>query len=107
MQPPSFDDFIRRECTRTVAEKDAPAEQLTLSCCPAPGCGCHALLPLYDHDMVTGFTCGNGCVFSARRNVFTGEIMYYKLERMPSQSNGSDVCGLKFTTLGEPYNDWY
>jgi hypothetical protein len=107
MQPPSFDDFIKRECTRSVIEKERPIEQLALITCPTPGCGTHALLPIYEDGALSGFSCANGCEFSVRRNVFTGEIMYFKLERLPNSPESRDLCGMKFSVLGEPYTDWY
>ena len=107
MQPPSFDDFIRRHRSGSVAEKNEPQEPLALTTCPAPGCGSHSLMPHYDGGFVVGFTCANGCEFSVRRNVFTGDVMYYRLDSMPLSRDSKDICGMKFNALGEPYTDWY
>jgi hypothetical protein len=108
MQLPSFDDFVRKSSGNTATSQNTEKETFSFETCPTPGCGCHALKARYDGGQVCGFVCANGCEFSVRRNVFTGEIMYYKLENMIlSPTQDSDSRGMKFNALGEPYTDWY
>jgi len=104
MQPPSFDDFIRRESTKSSTE--SPRETFKLETCPTPGCSSHALKVTWDGGKIMGFRCANGCEFTARRNVFTGDIMYYILTSCHLRS-AEEVKGMKFTPLGEAYLDWY
>jgi hypothetical protein len=107
MQPPSFDDFLRRESAGTPTDRGGPKEPFTLSKCPTPGCSCEILKPEYDCNQLVGFSCANGCEFSVRRNVFTGDIMYFRLDNMVLSTTRTDSRGMKFTSLGEPYTDWY
>ena len=107
MQPPSFDDFLRKQASNDPTDKSGVKEPFALEVCPTPGCGCRSVMPKYEGDQVAGFTCASGCVFSVRRNVFTGEIMYYRLDDMPLSPSREDPRGMKFSLLGEPYTDWY
>jgi hypothetical protein len=107
MQLPSFDDFLRRNSENTSASQSKEKEPFSLEACPTPGCGCHALNARYDGGQVCGFNCANGCEFTVRRNVFTGDVMYYKLENMVLTPQLEDSRGMKFNALGEPYTDWY
>ncbi len=108
MQPPSFEEFVRRQEAATAVKEPTP-EHFPLEKCPTPGCNCGQLHPVRKNGRITGFRCDYGCVFSARRNVFTNDITYYKLEefdvtRIP---DSSEVKGMKFNPLGEPYADWF
>lgn len=107
MQPPSFDDFLRRESSSTPTDREGPKEPFTLSKCPTPGCDSGILKPEYDCNQLVGFSCASGCEFAVRRNVFTGDIMYFKLDNMVLSASRPDSRGMKFTCLGEPYTDWY
>jgi hypothetical protein len=107
MPPSSFDDFLRRESANTPIDRGGAKETFTISKCPTPGCGCGALKPEFDSGQITGFACAEGCEFSVRRNVFTGDIMYFKLDNMVLSITRSDSRGMKFTSLGEVYTDWY
>ncbi len=108
MQPPSFDEFLRRQ-RETAEASDGSAESLTIEKCPTPGCECGQLHPFLDDGLITGFRCDKGCVYSARRNVFTGDIVYFKLDELDVTrvSNAGELRGIKFNSLGEPYTDWY
>jgi hypothetical protein len=108
MQLPSFDDFVRRTENTSTTSQTKEKEAFSLEACPTPGCGCHALKARFEGGQVCGFACANGCEFSVRRNVFTGDVMYYKLEKvLQSQNVACDSRGMKFNALGEPYTDWY
>jgi hypothetical protein len=109
MKPQSFEDFIRKGRTKPPGEGENPTQEFELQGCPTPGCGCGQLHLEWDDDMFIGFRCDFGCVYKAKRNAFTGDLMYYQLiecdvTRIP---NSSDVKGIKFNPLGEPYTDWY
>ena len=107
MQPPSFEDFIRKEFSvRSVAEKSA-IDELSLTTCPTPGCGSHAIMLRYDDGLFAGFTCANGCVFSAHRNAFNGEFSYYQLDDMPVATCNETIRGMKLPAFREPHTDWY
>jgi hypothetical protein len=81
-------------------------ETFKLLICPAPGCGSRGLKPNYAGDCIEGFICANGCRFSAKRNVFTGEIMYYKLDFTILTGPDQAHPGMRFLTSGEPYSEW-
>ena len=107
MHIPSFDDFLRRESASTSTSQSEEKESFSIAICPTPGCGSRALKAHFEGGRISGFTCAGGCEFSVRRNVFTGEIMYYKLENMILSPLTEDSRGMKFTILGETYTDWY
>lgn len=109
MEPLSFDEFIRQESEKNGGKHNGPLEPFSIEKCPVPGCNCGRVHPSWEDGLITGFRCDHGCVFTVKRNAFTGDIIYYKLEefdvtRIP-QAN--DVKGMKFNALGEPYTDWY
>ena len=107
MQPPSFDEFIRKRDSRH--SEQGVEDEFQLVECPTPGCKSHAVHPAWDRERIIGFSCSNGCKFTAKRNAFTGEIIYYHLDDCNPAVVGSsvDAIGMKFSFLGEPYTDWY
>lgn len=105
MQPPSFDEFIRKDAGKKAEQ--IVEEPFLLTVCPVPGCGSAALRAQYERGQLVGFSCANGCRLSVRRNVFTGDVMYYILDDTLVSHAHADSRGMKFTPLGEPYTDWY
>ena len=109
MRPPSFEEFMKKQRTVPEGVGEGEVEEFKLEVCPTPGCGCEELHPKYDNELITGFSCEKGCLFTAKRNAFTGDLIYYKLE-MFIESRFSDpvgIRGMKFSPLGEAYTDWY
>jgi hypothetical protein len=106
MQPPTFDDFLKNHA---VSDSEEHFEELSIAVCPTPGCHSHSVHPFFSGSQIAGFTCGNGCRFTSRRNAFTNEIIYYRLDETNPAVVGStvDVRGMKFNVMGEPYTDWY
>jgi hypothetical protein len=109
MQRRSFEEFIRQQTEENANDHEGSLEPFMIERCPVPGCNCGQVHPSWEKGLITGFRCDHGCVFSVRRNAFTGDITYYKLEefdvtRIPK---ARDVKGMKFNALGEPYTDWY
>jgi hypothetical protein len=109
MQPPSFEEFIRNQSESTVTARGDTFEHFTLEKCPTPGCDCGRVTPRWRNGKMMGFSCEFGCVFTAQRNAFTGEVMYFRLERFDVTRipNASDIKGMKFSPLGEVYTDWF
>ena len=106
MQPPSFDEFIKQQNGPGV---DDTPEELAFCECPTPGCGSKVLSPQYEDRLLTGFSCDRGCVFSVKRNAFTGDITYFLLVKFDESRfmDPGSIRGMKFTPLGECYADWY
>lgn len=106
MQPPSFEEFMNKQ-----SAKDAPSahEVLNLTECPVPGCPGKHLKPGYEKGVLTSFTCENGCKFSAHRNIFTNDIVFYQLDQFVEAHfvRPELIRGLKFNPIGEKYVDWY
>lgn len=109
MQPPSFEDFIKNTKVRPEGSPEGVEEELAVETCPTPGCKGTELTPVHEEGLILGFSCEKGCEFSVKRNAFTGEIIYYKLEKFDEKAVPSpdDVQGMKFTVLGEVFTDWY
>ena len=107
MQPQSFDDFLK-------AEQEAeglvdPAAEFSLTVCPTPGCGSEELTTSIEDGLFSGFTCHNGCRFVAKRNSFTGDLIYYALVFFVERNfeDPASIRGMKFNLLGEIFTDWY
>ena len=109
MRPPSYEEFMKRDAGPEAFSPEQP-EPILLETCPTPSCGSKHLHPEYDSSgLLTGVTCGHGCVLSVKRNAFTNEITYFQLVSF-NESNVSDphsVRGIKFSPVGEIYTDWY
>jgi hypothetical protein len=107
MRPPSFEDFIRSQ--REGAAGEEGMEVLSLETCPTPGCNCAKLHPTYENGLLTALACANGCRFIVKRNVFTGDILYFALVGFDETrfDDPASVRGMKFNVLGECYTEWY
>lgn len=99
-RPPDADPAV---CGPEVSARKEPFGLLV---CPTPGCGSHALRPVYKDGRIEGFNCSNGCRFSVKRNVFTDEIMYYQLDFTILTGPGRAHAGMRFLLSGEPYSEW-
>ena len=108
MRPPSFDEFMEKEKDADAFSQDNP-EPFLLEVCPTPGCNCGKIHPYFEDGLLTGFTCESGCEFTAKRNAFTGDFIYFMLDTFVESrfKNPSDIRGMKFNPLGETYTDWY
>lgn len=107
MQPQTFEEFIKQEKARTETG-DGTQEAFEIERCPTPGCKCGQVHPSWRRGNIYGFRCDFGCVFTVRRNAFTGKIIYYALQtfdvtRIPMSG---EVRGMKFNPVGEEYTDW-
>ncbi len=108
MQPPSFDEFMRKQNIRDGSASEE-LEPFTLEECPTPGCKCKKLNPVYENGLIAGFSCESGCEFTTKRNTFTGDIVYFSLDSFNELRFGdpASIRGMKFNPLGEPYTEWY
>lgn len=106
---PTFDEFMKKKQTTADGLDAGELEEFTLEMCPTPGCKCGRLTPRYEDGLIVGFSCQLGCEFSAKRNVFTGDVVYYKLEKFlePRFEDPESVRDMKFNPVGEIYTDWY
>jgi hypothetical protein len=109
MQPPSFDEFISKSKSTCAPGVTQVANEIEFDNCPTPGCGCKEIIPRSENGVFTSFSCDGGCVFSVKRNAFTGDIVYFKLERFNESrfKQPENIRGMKFNPCGEPYTDWY
>ncbi len=109
MRPPSYEEFMKRDAGPEAFSPEQP-EPILFETCPTPGCGSKHLHPEYDSSgLLSGVTCGHGCVLTVRRNAFTSEIIYFQLISF-NESNVGDplsVKGIKFSPVGDIYTDWY
>ena len=107
MRPPSFEEFMKLQ--KAGAENPEDMEPFPLEECPTPGCKADELIPEYAEGRLTGFRCNHGCKFSVKRNVFTGDIVCFSLESFDEKllDDPDGVKGMKFTTLGECFTEWY
>ena len=109
MRPQSFDDFIKKDQAGVPEGSEESSEEFKLEKCPTPGCSCGQLHLDWDQGVVSGFKCAFGCAYSAKRNAFTNDLMYYALEDFDRTrfANTADLKGLKINAMGEVYTDWY
>jgi len=109
MQPPSFEDFMKKKRIVPDGFSEEDLEPFQLEVCPTPGCRSDELTPKYEDGLIVSFSCGKGCHFTAKRNTFNGDLIYFKLEKFEEIlfSNPDDIRDMKFNPLGEAYTDWY
>ena len=109
MQPPSYEEFIRNQQESMVAERNPEKEKFLIETCPTPGCRCGRVRPRWRDGKIAGFSCDFGCVFTAQRNAFNGNIMYFRLDRFDVMRfrDSSGFKGMKFKPDGEIYADWF
>ncbi|MFH1677018.1 MAG: hypothetical protein ABIC40_08325 [bacterium] len=109
MQPQSFEDYIKNAKVKPEDSPEGIEEDLAIDKCPTPGCKGKELSTVHEDSAIIGFSCDKGCEFSVKRDAFTGEIIYFKLEKFNEKAVPSpdDVKGMKFTVFGEVFTDWY
>jgi len=78
MSPQDFNEYIEEK--KVKAGRGQGRENMPLDRCPTPGCGSGRIIPSWKNNLITGFKCANGCVYSVARNNLTGEIDYFRLE---------------------------
>ncbi len=106
MIKPSNKDFTgSRESESTAREKGK--EKFLIHRCPTPGCRCGTVRPLMRKGKITGFSCSNGCRYTAKRNQLTGEIDYYELMTYNHYRVDSGAGGFRASHTGAPCIEWH